>query len=50
MPDMTCVKAGGIDGGRAGLGGKIGVEFYTKVSFDNDLKGAWLMSLGSSSI
>lgn len=30
MPDMTCVKAGGLDGGAASLGGKIGVEFYTK--------------------
>ncbi|KAK7228058.1 hypothetical protein V2G26_000228 [Clonostachys chloroleuca] len=30
MPDMTCVKAGGLDGGAASLGNKIGVEFYTK--------------------
>jgi len=30
MPDVTCVKAGGLDGGAASLGGKIGVEFYTK--------------------
>jgi hypothetical protein len=30
MPDVTCVKAGGLDGGAAALGGKVGVEFYTK--------------------
>ncbi|TRX97280.1 hypothetical protein FHL15_002074 [Xylaria flabelliformis] len=30
MPDMTCVKAGGLDGGAANLGNKIGVEFYVK--------------------
>lgn len=30
MPDVTCVKAGSLDGGAASLGGKIGVEFYTK--------------------
>lgn len=30
MPDVTCVKAGGLDGGAASLDGKIGVEFYTK--------------------
>jgi hypothetical protein len=30
MPDMTCVKAGGLDGGAANLGQKIAVEFYTK--------------------
>lgn len=30
MPDMTCVKAGSLDGGAASLGNKIGVEFYTK--------------------
>lgn len=30
MPDMTCVKAGGLDGGAAALSGKVGVEFYTK--------------------
>lgn len=28
MPDMTCVKSGGLDGGAANH--KIGVEFYTK--------------------
>ncbi|KAK4624604.1 hypothetical protein CLAFUW4_05787 [Fulvia fulva] len=28
MPDMTCVKSGGLDGGAADH--KIGVEFYTK--------------------
>lgn len=30
MADMTCVKAGGLDGGKASLGNKIDVEFYTK--------------------
>lgn len=30
MPDMTCVKAGGLDNGAANLGNKIGVEFYVK--------------------
>lgn len=30
MPDVTCVKAGGLDKGAASLGSKIGVEFYTK--------------------
>ncbi|KAM0325389.1 hypothetical protein ACHAQA_007375 [Verticillium albo-atrum] len=30
MPDVTCVKAGGLDGGAAALGGQVGVEFYTK--------------------
>jgi hypothetical protein len=30
MPDVTCVKAGGLDGGATALGGKVGVEFYTK--------------------
>ncbi|KAJ5864718.1 uncharacterized protein N7529_006634 [Penicillium soppii] len=30
MPDMTCVKAGSLDGGEANLGGKIDVEFYVK--------------------
>jgi hypothetical protein len=30
MPDMTCVKAGSLDGGAASLGNKIGVEFYCK--------------------
>ena len=42
MPDMTCVKAGGLDGGKAALGNEIGVEFYTKdrVGYLHDLKGA----------
>ena len=42
MPDMTCVKAGGLDGGKANLGGKIGVEFYTKdrVSYSAPCEGA----------
>lgn len=30
MPDMTCVKAGGLDGGAANLNNKIGIEFYVK--------------------
>jgi len=30
MPTATCVKAGGLDGGAASLGGKVGVEFYVK--------------------
>lgn len=30
MPDLTCVKAGGLDGGAASLDNKVGVEFYTK--------------------
>ncbi len=30
MPDMTCVKAGGLDGDKASLANKIDVEFYTK--------------------
>jgi hypothetical protein len=30
MPDMTCVKAGTLDGGEANLGGKVDVEFYVK--------------------
>jgi hypothetical protein len=28
MPDSTCVKAGGLDGGKADI--PINVEFYTK--------------------
>ena len=30
MPDVTCIKAGGLDGGKAGLGNKVDVEFYCK--------------------
>ncbi|KAJ6133307.1 Glutathione-dependent formaldehyde-activating enzyme/centromere protein V [Penicillium samsonianum] len=30
MPDMTCVKAGTLDGGEANLKGKVNVEFYVK--------------------
>ncbi|PHH62684.1 hypothetical protein CDD81_6830 [Ophiocordyceps australis] len=30
MPDSLCLKAGCLDGGAASMGGKIGVEFYTK--------------------
>lgn len=42
MPEMACVKAGALDGGAASLGGKIGVEFYTKdrVSYLNGCEGA----------
>ncbi|KAJ5769328.1 hypothetical protein N7520_003887 [Penicillium odoratum] len=30
MPDMLCVKAGGLDNEDANLGGKIDIEFYVK--------------------
>ncbi|KAJ6114599.1 Glutathione-dependent formaldehyde-activating enzyme/centromere protein V [Penicillium sp. IBT 16267x] len=30
MPDMTCVKAGGLDNKEAYLNGKIDIEFYVK--------------------
>lgn len=30
MPDVTCIKAGGLDNGGTNLGGKIDVEFYVK--------------------
>lgn len=42
MPDVTIIKAGTLDGGAASLGGKIGVEFYTKdrVSYLHDVAGA----------
>lgn len=30
MPEMTCIKAGTLDGGEANLGGKVDVEFYVK--------------------
>ena len=42
MPDLTCIKAGGLDGGAAALGGKVGVEFYTKdrVSYAAPVEGA----------
>ncbi|KAI1825230.1 DUF636 domain-containing protein [Xylaria intraflava] len=30
MPEMTCIKAGTLDGGAANLGNKIGVEFYVR--------------------
>jgi len=41
MPDVTCVKAGGLDGGKADIGVP-GVEFYTKdrVSFAKECEGA----------
>ncbi|KAK9319518.1 Mss4-like protein [Lipomyces orientalis] len=29
MPDKTVIKAGGLNGGEADLGGKVDVEFYT---------------------
>lgn len=42
MPDVTCIKAGGLDGGAASLGNKIGVEFYCKdrVGYLSDVSGA----------
>ncbi|KAJ5917782.1 hypothetical protein N7454_010157 [Penicillium verhagenii] len=30
MPDMTCVKGGGLDNKDTDLGGKIDIEFYVK--------------------
>jgi len=41
MPDMTCVKGGGLDSGAADFG-PVGVEFYTKdrVSFAGEVSGA----------
>ncbi|KAJ9612716.1 uncharacterized protein PV06_02259 [Exophiala oligosperma] len=30
MPDVTCVKAGGLDDGKAELGNKVDIEFYCK--------------------
>ncbi|KAJ5970673.1 uncharacterized protein N7479_000591 [Penicillium vulpinum] len=30
MPDMTCIKAGTLDGGEANLKGNVEVEFYVK--------------------
>jgi hypothetical protein len=30
MPEMTCIKAGTLDGGEANLSGKIDIEFYVK--------------------
>jgi hypothetical protein len=42
MPDQACVKAGHLGGGGASLGGKIGVELYTKdrVSYLPAVEGA----------
>lgn len=42
MPDVVCIKAGGLVGGAASLGDKIGVEFYTKdrVGYLHDVQGA----------
>jgi hypothetical protein len=41
MPDKTCVKAGGLDDGKADFGA-VGVEFYTKdrVSFAKEVAGS----------
>ena len=41
MPDVTCIKAGGLDGGLADIK-EIGVEFYTKdrVGYSQPVKGA----------
>ncbi|KAE9368256.1 hypothetical protein N431DRAFT_346866, partial [Stipitochalara longipes BDJ] len=41
MPNMMCIKAGGLDSGKADIW-KVGVEFYTKdrVSFAKDLEEA----------
>lgn len=30
MSDMTCVKAGSLDGGAANMNGKVDIEFYVK--------------------
>ncbi|KAJ5639328.1 Glutathione-dependent formaldehyde-activating enzyme/centromere protein V [Penicillium longicatenatum] len=30
MPDMTCVKAGGLDNKEAHMNGKVDIEFYVK--------------------
>lgn len=44
MPGVTVIKAGGLDGGNAGLAdiGGVAVEFYTKdrVPYLSDVKGA----------
>ncbi|KAF6806880.1 glutathione-dependent formaldehyde-activating enzyme [Colletotrichum sojae] len=42
MPEVTCIKAGGLDEGKAGLDGKPAVEFYCKdrVAYLGDVKGA----------
>jgi len=42
MPELTCIKAGGLDGGKTDLGGKVAVEFYTKdrVPFAKEVEGA----------
>ncbi|KAK0377402.1 glutathione-dependent formaldehyde-activating enzyme [Colletotrichum limetticola] len=42
MADVTCIKAGGLDEGKASLEGKPAVEFYCKdrVSYLVDVKGA----------
>ncbi|GJD05452.1 glutathione-dependent formaldehyde-activating enzyme [Colletotrichum higginsianum] len=42
MADVTCIKAGGLDEGKASLEGKPAVEFYCKdrLSYLVDVKGA----------
>ncbi|KAI8287665.1 hypothetical protein K4K60_012233 [Colletotrichum sp. SAR11_57] len=42
MPDVTCIKAGGLDDGKASLEGKPAVEFYCKdrVSYLTGVNGA----------
>ena len=42
MPDVTCVKAGGLDDNQASLGNKVDVEFYTKdrVVYQKEIPGA----------
>ncbi|KAL0937459.1 DUF636 domain protein [Colletotrichum truncatum] len=42
MPDVTCIKAGGLDDGQASLDGKLSVEFYCKsrVSYLTGVKDA----------
>ncbi|KAG9252532.1 Mss4-like protein [Emericellopsis atlantica] len=42
MPDMTVIKAGGLDGGAASLGNAVGAELYVKdrVSYLHSIEGA----------
>ncbi|KAK8058121.1 hypothetical protein PG994_008569 [Apiospora phragmitis] len=42
MPGVIIIKAGGLDNGKAALGGKVDVEFYCKdrVSYLSDQSGA----------
>lgn len=41
LPDVTCVKGGGLDGGANSLGDKVDVEFYVKdrVGYLSELPG-----------